>query len=317
MEERRILVVLMLLLLCGGSLYGQTGWVDTWPTGRQTLRPVYDTICLDLIPFDMNPCDSQRIDTIGWEPNPMSPVDSCTWTTYPASSNGCVCGSLYPGGVDYGYDTWGVNYDPAHFGDTCGDHDNPTWECGGAPQPRHLYNVPCSYQTDPEDPNHPYLKTGCFTMEIAVTHCMAGKQLRELEFDFSNVEGACFGDSITIVNNEVFPPDTLAVYKKDSTGSLIGSSKFYFDFGDGTEIPPPLPCVPRTIKLEVCGLWKPGRSPAEHECAAVFEVTFMNEDISECGIVPFIVGGRCPEILHIESVEGDPSLSYRVYYESR
>ena len=84
-------------------------------------------------------------------------------------------------------------------------------------------------------------------------------------------------------------------------------------------MPAPPPCEPRILKFEICGLWKDGRSPAEHECAAVFEVTFMNKDGSECGKVPFIFGGRCPDLLRIEPIDRgeDPSLSYRVYYEGK
>ena len=308
----------MLLLLSGMEVQSQTGWVDTWPTARQGLRPVVDTLCFDVNPLDLNPCDSMAIDTIGWEPNPSTPIDSCNWSTYPASSNGCVCGSLYPGGPHYSHDTWGINYDPAHMYDSCGDHDNPTWDCGGAPQPRHLFNVPCGYETDPEDPNHQYITTGCFTMQIGVTHCMAGKNLEELEFDFSNFDLSCFGDSVTITDiTDPNSPGTPIVFTKDSTGTPVGSTKFYYDFGPNPTdvIPPPPPCDPWIITFEVCGLWKDGRSPAEHECAAVFEVTFMNDDISECGKVPFIVGGRCPD-LDIEPVDdgGGASLSYRLYY---
>ncbi|MGE3802359.1 MAG: hypothetical protein AB7H80_15190 [Candidatus Kapaibacterium sp.] len=319
MKGKKVLasILLVVMMLCGVELQGQSTWVDTWPVGRQGVSPVVDTICIDANPLDLDPCDSIFIDTIGWQPNPSSPVDSCNWTAWPAGP-GCSCGGLYPGGPHYSHDTWGINYDPAHFYDSCGDHDNPTWDCGGAPQPRHLYNVPCSYQTDTNDPNHPYLKTGCFTLQIGVTHCMTGKNLQELQFDFSNYDLSCFGDSVTIMDLNTTPPDTVAFLRKDSTGTPIGGTSFLYDFGQNNTIPPPPPCVPRILTFEVCGLWKDGRSPAEHECAAVFEVKFLNSDASECGIIPFIVGGRCPD-LDAEPVDRgkEPSLSYRVYYDEK
>ena len=322
-SKRRVIAgmgVVLLLLLGVGELWSQpqSDWVDTWPTGTKGIKPILDTVENP----EANPCTDvvDSIVTLGYEPDTTLGIDSCNWSAWP-SGPGCSCGGLYPGGPAYHRSTWGVNYDPAYFGfvsDTC-DHDNPTWAGGGAPQPRHLYNVPCGYETDTNDPNHPYITTGCFTMQIGVTHCMAGKQLRELQFDFSNYDLSCFGDSVTITDiSDPSSPGIPIVFEKDSLGVPKGSTKFLYDLGQNNTIPPAPPCSPRILTFEVCGLWKNGRSPAEHECAAVFEVKFLNSDASECGIIPFIVGGRCPD-LDIEPVEdeGGASLSYRMYYDGR
>ena len=320
-SKRRVIAgmgIVVVLLLFRVELESQvvSNWVDHWPTARGGVIAVMDTVCWDYDTLDNDPCDSTRLAVVGYIPDTNTVIDSCLWSSrmLPFGGN-CSCGGLYPGGVDYAYDTWGWNYDPAHQFDTCGNHDqaNP---CGGPAQPRHLYDVPCWYETDTTDPNHPKLNTGCFTLQFAVTHCQQGKKVNELEFDFSNFDLSCFGDSVTINDVSVSPSVNVATFEKDSTGTPIGSSKFYIDLSNN-KIPPPPPCAPRILSFEVCGLWKEGRSPAEHECAAVFEVTFMNDDISECGKVPFIFGGRCPNIQRIEPVKdgGDnPSLSYRLYY---
>ncbi len=314
-------VAALLLLLIGveeSRSQPVSTWVDTWPTGTGGIKPILDT--LENPQYD--PCTeiTDSIVTLGYEADTSLGIDSCNWTAWPSGPN-CACGGLYPGGPDFYRSTWGVNYDPAYFGwvsDTC-DHENPTWTGGGAPQPRHLYDVPCWYETDSTDPNHPELNTGCLTLQFGVTHCQTGKHTEMLQFDFSNYAGACFGDAVRIVN--VTDPedlDTLAFFEKDSTGVPIGNSRFFLDL-TGNEIAPAPPCAPRIFKFEICGLWKEGRSPAEHECAAVFEVTFRNTDISTCGVVPFIFGGRCPGLPSIEPIEGDdgPSLSYRMYYDGR
>ena len=326
-SKRRVIAgmgIVVMLLLFRVELESQvvSNWVDHWPTARGGVIAVMDTVCWDYDTLDNDPCDSTRLAVVGYIPDTNTVIDSCLWSSnmLPFGGN-CSCGALYPGGVDYAYDTWGWNYDPAHQFDTCGNHDqaNP---CGGPAQPRHLYDVPCWYETDTTDPNHPKLNTGCFTLQFAVTHCQLGKQVRELRIDFSNFAEACFGDSVAIIDHSdpLNDPDTVALFLKDSTGAVVGGTQFLHQFPSGQEIPPPPPCAPKILSFEICGLWKEGRSPSEHECAAVFEVKFGNTDASECGIIPFIFGGRCPNIQRIEPVkggDGDPSLSYRLYYDGK
>ena len=145
-SKRRVIAgmgIVVVLLLFRVELESQvvSNWVDHWPTARGGVIAVMDTVCWDYDTLDNDPCDSTRLAVVGYIPDTNTVIDSCLWSSrmLPFGGN-CSCGGLYPGGVDYAYDTWGWNYDPAHQFDTCGNHDqaNP---CGGPAQPRHLYDV--------------------------------------------------------------------------------------------------------------------------------------------------------------------------------